>query len=299
MCAVGCSDDSDMVLSEGKLEDVLMDYHIADAMVQTMGIPSDRQHEFFDAVLRKHSVTKAQFDSSMVYYMKYADRMQAIYEHLSERMENEARLQGIEGNGMFAGVVMQGDTADIWNLERAKVFTDSESENLMKFHIVADSTFKEGDRFIMSFRTDFLYQDGARNGYAVISVKFNNDSVSTRTSSLSMSSSYNLEINDDKRLGVKELRGFIMQRKSNVASERNNQTLRMMVVSDIRLIKMHTPKPEQSGVTNDSISTNNSINAKNNSNENKNNTSGNTAVDTVRMPRRGVHKFHSRQQGER
>jgi hypothetical protein len=250
---ISCSDNKDKVMSEGKLENVLFDYHLADAMVSSSNIEQEDQEKYFDAVLEKHGITHAEFDSSMVYYMKHADKLHKIYEHLSEKMTNEARLQGLEGNSLFADNAMKGDTANIWNMDKARVFTDNENENLSKFYFAADTTYRKGDRFIFSFKTDFLYQDGARNGYAVISIKFKNDSVATRSTSVSSSSQYTLELSDDKRLGVKEIRGFIMQRKGNAKTDRNNQTLRMMIVSDIKLIKMHTAAAKDNNIMEDSL----------------------------------------------
>lgn len=296
MLALGCSDNKDMVLTEDQLEDILYDYHLTDAMLQRSDISSDKYHLYFDAILNKHSISRAQFDSSMVYYMKHADKIHTIYENISDRLSNEARLQGLDGNSMFSGQLLKGDTANIWNLDNAKVFTSNENENIQKFNFIADTTYRKGDRFLFSFKSDFIYQDGARNGYAVMSIKFANDSVVTRSSSISSSSAYSIEINDDKELGVKEIRGFIMQRKSNVLTERNNQTLRMMIVSEIKLIKMHKPVSQNSQNANkDTInSINNNSNESINKNENKSTPIIHTSVDSMRRPKPGLHKLYSR-----
>lgn len=296
MLALGCSDNKDMVLTEDQLEDILYDYHLTDAMLQRSDISSDKYHLYFDAILNKHSISRAQFDSSMVYYMKHADKIHTIYENISDRLSNEARLQGLDGNSMFSGQLLKGDTANIWNLDNAKVFTSNENENIQKFNFIADTTYRKGDRFLFSFKSDFIYQDGARNGYAVMSIKFANDSVVTRSSSISSSSTYSIEINDDKEIGVKEIRGFIMQRKSNVLTERNNHTLRMMIVSEIKLIKMHKPVLQNSPIKNrDSISSiNNNNNESINRNENKSSPIIHTTVDSMRRPKPSMHKLYSR-----
>jgi hypothetical protein len=290
---LSCSENKTKVMSQGKFEDVLFDYHLADAMVHSTGVVSGDNDEYLDAVLEKHSVTRAEFDSSMVYYMKYADKMLDIYTHLSDRMSNEARLQGIDGNNLFDGNVLTGDTANIWNSEKARVFSDKGGENMMRFRLTADSTYHKGDRITLAFKTDFLYQDGARNGYAVMSVKFSNDSVATRTSSLSSSTMYRLEISDDTRIGIKEIRGFIMQRKSNVKTDRNNQTLMMMIVSDIRLIRMHTPEPAVEPAAKDSARTVNDNKIQDNENEII--SSVHPIADTVHRKITGVHQLHRRQ----
>ena len=290
---LSCSENKVKVMSQGKLEDVLYDYHLADAMAHTTNVAPDEYDAYLDAVLEKYGITRAEFDSSMVYYMKYADKMLDVYKHLSDRMNNEARLQGIDDNGLFTGDVMTGDTANIWNAEKARVFSDKGGENIMRFHLTADSTYHKGDRLTLAFRTDFLYQDGARNGYAAMSVRFSNDSVVTRTASMSTSTTYKLDVSDDQRLGIKEVRGFIMQRKSNVKTDRNNHTLRMLVVSDIRLVKMHVPEPETVPVLADTIKTvkDNKIE----SDEKEINPPVHRVPDTLLRKRPGLHELHRRQ----
>ncbi len=285
-----CGERKSKVMSEGQLEDVLFDYHMADAMVHVQNVSPEDYDAYFDAVLEKHGITKAEFDSSMVYYMKHADKMLAIYNRLSDRASNEARLQGVDSNNLFGGDVMTGDTANIWNRDRAHVFSDKGNDSYIKFHIVADSTFHKGDRFQLSFNSDFIYQDGMRNGFAVMSVRLANDSVITRTVSMSSTSQYKLEVSDDSHIGIKDIRGFIMHRKTNVQADRHNSTLRMMIITDIRLIRMHMPEPEKSQAdTLQTVNENKTIEY-----ENQNNHALRPVPDTVRRENLRLHKLHSR-----
>ncbi len=242
--SASCSKKEKMLLSEKKMENVLFDYHVAEGIARMKSADSTQQRVLFNAVLEKHNISQAQFDSSMIFYMKHADRLHGIYEHLSERLTNEGRLQGLEGNNLSMAFTLEGDTANLWNLETEKVLTPYNPDNLLKFNIVADTSFLAGDKLIMSFRTDFFYQDGTRNAYAAFSVRFLNDSVVTRTKQLTSQGLTTFEVNDDKRLGVKEILGYIMQRPPTSKSERHSSSLRLMIVSDIKLIRMHTEEPE-------------------------------------------------------
>ncbi len=285
-----CKDEKTKIMSQSQLEDVLFDYHMADAMVHVKGVASEEYDNYLDAVLEKHGITRAEFDSTMVFYMKHTPKMLDVYKHLSDRVSNEARLQGVDNNNLFGGDVMTGDTANIWNRERAYVFTDKGNDNYVKFHLASDSTYHQGDRFQLSFNTDFIYQDGMRNGYAVMSVRLANDSVVTRTSSMSSSSQYKLEFSDDKRIGIKDIRGFIMLRKSNAKADRNNSTLRMMIVTNIKLIRMHMSESEKA--KKDSIQSANDNKIINN--ENQNTSALRPIPDTLRRENLRLHKLHSR-----
>ena len=56
------------VLSKGKMADILYDYHVALSMAHTAdGGDTGQSITYREAVLRKHDVTSAEFDSSMVY----------------------------------------------------------------------------------------------------------------------------------------------------------------------------------------------------------------------------------------
>lgn len=240
-------------MTEGKMADVLYDYHIADGISRSSNLDSITVRKYIDAVFSKHNITQAEFDSSMVYYMRHADMMNKIYERLEKRIENEAQLQGLDGSGMLiAANGVSGDTANIWNKERVKVLSPEAPYNIMRYSFKADTTFRAGDRFILKFKTDFIYQDGMRNGYVIMTMRLKNDSVITQTSSINSPSERTLQIEDRSRVGVKEVNGYFIHRQSSNANDRNSSTVKMMILKDIELIKMHTEDP----VKQDSIKNN-------------------------------------------
>ncbi len=234
-----------ILLSEHKMEDVLFDYHLSMSMMRLEGADSIRSKQYLQAILTKHNITQEQFDSSMVYYMTHADRMRDIYEHLSSRFTNEGRLQGLEGSNLSTTTTFEGDTANLWNLPPVEVFTEYVPNSLLKFTIPTDSTFLEGDKFTFSFDTQFLSQDNLRNGFCAFTVHFTNDSVVTRWRQLTSNNFLTLEVDDNRRVGVKKLSGYVLLRPSkSTRAEENTAPLRLMVISGIRLIRMHTDPPE-------------------------------------------------------
>ena len=70
------------VIDPDDMEDILYDYHLADAAAN-LNSDSTRFYNarlYQLAVLKKHGVTEAQFDSSMVYYTRHTEKLYAIYE---------------------------------------------------------------------------------------------------------------------------------------------------------------------------------------------------------------------------
>ena len=67
-------------IQPGEMEDILYDYHIAEAMANDYESRRDTllMRVYKAAVLKKHGYSEAEFDSSMVYYMRHADRLHHI-----------------------------------------------------------------------------------------------------------------------------------------------------------------------------------------------------------------------------
>lgn len=225
------------------MEDILYDYHIAQSMANMKANDVDRI-AYQDAVLKKHGVSRDEFDKSLRYYMRNTTRMHDIYENLSQRLENEANAQGasVSDINRFGENATSGDTANIWNQARSLVILSAEPMNLKTFHIVADSSFHKGDSFILDFKAQNLIQSGSRNVMVVMSVKFNNDSIVTRQCFASMDGTLSISIDDTQRLGVKEIRGYFVMPKEQMVE--NAQNLKIFVAQDIRLVKMHTKPPQ-------------------------------------------------------
>jgi hypothetical protein len=86
---MACSDRPSSVLSEKKMEKVLYDLYIADAEISTnyAVFSSDSVHrqELLNAVLKKHKVKEAVFDSSLVWYNSNLDKFLKINENVGKR----------------------------------------------------------------------------------------------------------------------------------------------------------------------------------------------------------------------
>ena len=137
------------------MEDILVDYHLARAMAEQDGGPYEetnyRQALYIEAVLQKYGYTKSEFDSSLVYYYKRADRFVDIYEHVAERLEEQALLLGAtEGEiGKYASLNANGDTANIWSDRTSLAMMPLPPYNRWDFKVAVDSIFKMGDSFLM------------------------------------------------------------------------------------------------------------------------------------------------------
>ena len=235
------------VLSKGKMTDILYDYHLALAMAH-MDDNGDKGQSlaYREAVLRKHDVTSAEFDSSMVYYMRHTELLEDVYKDLTDRYNNEITAMGgsAKEGGEFANLSATGDTANVWNLAASMVFMPVKPFNSTSFNIKVDSTFHKGDRLMLDFDAQFIYQDGMRNGVAMLAVQFGNDSIAQRTIMIQSTQHYSVELSDDDSLGIKSVKGyFMLMNDDNGTGVSSQTTLKLMFLEHIKLIRMHPLKP--------------------------------------------------------
>lgn len=227
-------------LQPDEFEDILYDYHLADAMVDNNGTNEAKYQTtlYRQAVLKKYGITQAEFDSSLVYYVRHADRLHKIYENLSKRLSDEALALGASANDIsqYGDMTSAKDTSNMWRGVPSCVLMPDAPYNTMSFEINADSTYHNGDKLIFSFNSNFIFKDGVRDGVAMLAIQFKNDSIASTVIHLSSNSSYSLTVSDTENNGIKAIRGFIYLNKSTF--EQSNNSLSLMSISNIRLIRM-------------------------------------------------------------
>ncbi len=228
------------IISESDMEDILYDYHIARSIIAMEGDKYNEQRMYND-ILAKYDYTQAEFDSSMVYYTRHYRLINKIYNNIEERLMERTIAMG--GNVQDLNSMGEGfssaDTTNIWTESTSVLFTQYTPYNVKQFEIKPDTTYKAGDMFMLSFDTEFIVQDGRRDLVAMLAVKFSNDSIASTTQHISSPMHATLTINDNERLGIKYVSGFI-----TFTSEASNvQSTKIALARNIKLIRMHTEDP--------------------------------------------------------
>ena len=168
------------VLSEGDMEDILVDYHLALAMaeLQTGDLAANR-YILVQSALKKHGVTEAELDTSLIYWCRNSEKFVKICNRVSDRLNFMAESQGVERQekNPYSYLTTEGDTANVWNLRRGVVLIPNVVDNIYSFSIEADTTYHAGDYFLWAFKTQFLSSDHYNEAYALLSVQYENDSI--------------------------------------------------------------------------------------------------------------------------
>ena len=223
-----------------EMEDILVEYYMAKAMAQQNPSQDDREYNtamYIEAVLKKHGVTEAEFDSSLVYYYTRSDRFEAICKRVSERLDDKALAQGAsEGEiGKYAQYNATGDTANIWADRTTALLMPMPPYNRWDFAIEADSTYRRGDALMMMFMSDFMYQTGSKNGLVYMAVEYD-DTVVCRNLHFSVTGLTQLRVPEDTTRRMRAVKGFIYLDGANDAST----STRLLFLNNVQLIRFHT-----------------------------------------------------------
>ena len=241
------------------MEDLIYDYHLAQGIAaQQEGNGDYNRRLAFELVLKEHGYTQAEFDSSLVYYYTRADRFQEVYKNVQSRLNKEAEKYGAAVNEMQSLLAnsASGDTADVWKGDRMLMLLNDRPYHLYQFSQLADTTYHEGDSFVLSFNVTWLMQNGNRQASAYMAVTYANDSTTKAYTTISSAGPTTLRIPYCK-YRVKEIKGFVMCGLRPGTDQTNN--LCLMFIDNIQLAKFHNKVMEQPAVPQqiqmDSVST--------------------------------------------
>lgn len=236
------------IIKQGKMENILYDYHLAQAMAQQVQADSvDYYLQLYrQAVFQKYGISKTAFDSSMVWYERHTDVLGKMYARLAERFGGSADGGNAMGNLSLTSV--SGDTLNVWK-GASSVLLNSKGVNRYVYTQRADTAIKAGDRLQWHFNTEWFYHEGERRAVAVITLQYEGDSVSVQTTNVYSSGSQSLSVTIGNKK-VKSIRCFIYQ--CAPWSDR----LRMLLVNNVRLYRMRTKDVLPIGKNNVVIDTN-------------------------------------------
>lgn len=197
----------DEIIQPGKMEKVLYDYHL---MLSLSDNSKNTEKEASkNYIFQKHSISQADFDSSMVWYTREAKELMTIYNNLNKRFKREYEhttrlLESREDadTRTFAS----GDTVDVWVKDNLLWFTKAPLNNQLSFEIKADTTFYEKDAFQWNMDYYFFAEGEAVMGLNIV---YDNDSVIGMTKSITQSGPQSIYLHTDSMFNIKTLNGFI------------------------------------------------------------------------------------------
>ena len=227
-------------IQPGDMEDILYDYFVSQGMAREADdggrVMDYRRELYFDAVLKKYDVTRAEFDSSLVYYYTRADRFVKIWKNVQDRLGEAAIDYGASAGEVetFTARSLTGDTANIWNGVFSQALVPYAPYNRLQYSIQADTAFRKGDSFMLTWYSNFLYQSGSKDAVAYMAIRYKNDSIASQTVHFSTDGFSQLRM-DGCDEPVKEIKGFVYLGQGYESTS----AMRMLILSNIQLIRFH------------------------------------------------------------
>lgn len=239
LCLASCKKDIPKdIIQPTAMESLLYDYHLAKAMAEEL--PYEERYKqplYTNYVLKKHAITQAEFDSSMVWYARHTDELTKIYESVKKRYEEEQailkHLIALRDNK--PEMTQPGDSIDIWYGSRLAMLTNSILTNKLKFDIPADTNFKKHDELVWKLRYTFLPYPTDLQDTAIMAmyIRYENDSVAPVTKKIIASGidSLVLRLRSDSTYTMKNIQGFIYYP--------GNDSIKSLLVDNITLMRYH------------------------------------------------------------
>ncbi len=226
------------VIQPSQMEDILYDYHLAQAMGNDFnGEERYKRELLMQYVFEKHGVTKEQFDSSLVWYTRNTEELSKIYDNVSERFTNmnRALIEMIGTSVVQAKAeILVGDSVNIWRNDVLYRLSNMDMTNKLIFVIPTDTSYRPRDQFVWEVNALFLNckKVTERNAEMEMNIHYKNDSVATVHQSV-VKGVNRLSIQADT-LAMKEIRGFIYFRGDSI-----NEKALSLLVHDISLMRYH------------------------------------------------------------
>lgn len=250
----------DGILSPTQMEDLLVDYHLAQGMAEANSgerSMEELRYIYIRAALRKHHIEEAVFDSSMVYYSANSEQMAVICAHVCSRIEAlggdaSAGTGDQDTSGKYAHLTAQGDTANVWTGMQHTTLTPDILHNLLVHTWQADSATHAGDSFIWHCYSQKVAQSNLPDVYVQMIIRYENDTVVSTTSRIYGDRETELSyipvppLDSVKPTSVTAM-VFMSTREQTTSEEQGKSMAEALLLRDISLIRMHK-KPAPAAV---------------------------------------------------
>lgn len=225
------------VILPDKMENILYDYHLAQAITANQSSSSYEKKLHINYVFEKHGVTKAVFDSSLVWYTRYPKQMLRIYSNLESRLKDEIEILGDDDaiSEIVNSEQMLADTVNLWKGTNVRLLSSAAICNRITFAYDADTTYVKGDSLVFTFSAKYLpgtMDSLFQRAHAALVVTYADGSIVNSGSAVVVDKKYALSVNRSDKM-IKSLNGFLYY------SDNDSSCLSKLLLSDIAVKRIH------------------------------------------------------------
>ena len=225
------------IIQPAEMEEILYDYHMAVSLGADLpNMDTPQRQALKNYALAKHQVSRALFDSSMVWYTRHASFLYEIYSQLDKRYtmaETRMKTQINKRSGQIE-ISLSGDSVDVWSDRDIYWLSTSNLTNKVTFNLKADTTFRPLDALALEANFTFFSPDSISATHAVVglNVTLKNDSTHSLVQNVSNSGRQRFYLKSTTESAFDNVTGFIYCTAPD--SVKGN-----VLVSGIRLMRYH------------------------------------------------------------
>lgn len=212
-----CSNRPDGVMSQREMKTLLTDLHVLESMLmRDVKLAGDdrKQAYYYNSLFQKYSITKADFDSSLVYYTKRPKQFERIYAGVLlnlKEMEKDAR------NGRFERLLpdsirLKPEFYYLTALDSAYRFTSDSTRTRLAFAVV-DPDLLTKDIYHLRFRLRREPADSSEGAYAALRIHYADgkvDSIWHKTVNDSVLRRYHFRFRAARNFPIDSLSGVLL-----------------------------------------------------------------------------------------
>lgn len=147
---MACSKVPDHLLQEKEMQAVMKDMLIAESMVNldyNTYQDDAAKMALYESVFRKHGITQAVYDSSLIWYGKNLDIYVSVCERVLKDLEKESNELGdVQAD---AAPVSTNDSVNVWPRRSLQIFSSKVLYNGVNFDIKPDMPYSSGSIFVL------------------------------------------------------------------------------------------------------------------------------------------------------
>ena len=209
---VSCNDRPKGVLNKTDMTEILTEMHKLDGALMEKGYTysSDSMKlRYYSFILSKHDVSKANFDSSLVWYTKNPKTFVSIYNKVVENLEAQ-QIEVKSGKYHFIdSVELAKIKSEIWTKKTQYKLTKDSTKTKVSFEI-KDSNLMYADVYILRLLLRIAPKDSCTEHHIALRVNYTNgkkDSVYIKTYNDSLLRRYTISLPAKRILKIKSVSG--------------------------------------------------------------------------------------------
>jgi hypothetical protein len=205
-----CNGRPSGVLTDSEMTDVLTEMHKLDGALYEKGLMYNNdavKDSYYNSVFKKYGISKAEFDSSLVWYTKNPKRFDQIY------VDVMAQLTALDEDvkkGKFHpvdSVKLKHMKVNVWKIRTLYALTNDSARTKLNIEIVNDS-FLVGDVYVLKFQQQIAKEDSCKNQRVVFRINYytvKSDSLYVSAHNDNLTRNYTLRMKAKKKIKIKSL----------------------------------------------------------------------------------------------